>query len=161
VHSEIRDADGVRAFYQAHVHPNVLEPLLAAPGKRYVVLVEAGAVVAAVSLQRRALRVEQVGGILVAPHRRGEGLTRLLLPAAFAEARAQGSRFLVGGVYRRAPDVSRLYRALGFRTVVPYIPGAASWGPLGWLARSLARCFRVEAGPDAIRIMGGRVKKAA
>lgn len=158
MNAQVLTRDEVRPFYEAHVHPNVLEPLLQAKNKRYVVLLEGDAIVAAVSLQRRALGLEQVGGLLIVPERRGEGLTWELLPAAFAEAARMGSRYLVGGVYRRQPDVSPIYRKLGFRTWIPYIPGRASWGPLGLLARGMAKLFRVEAGPDAIRIMGGRVK---
>lgn len=156
--AEVRDADGVRAFYEAHVHPNVLEPLLEAKGKRFVCLLDDGQVVAAASLQRRPFGIEQVGGVLVVPERRGEGLTWVLLPAAMDEARRAGSRWVLGGVYRRDPDVSPFYRALGFRTWIPYIPGGASWGPLGWMARMAARIVRTPAGPHAIRIMGGRVR---
>lgn len=156
--AEVRDAEGVRAFYEAHVHPNVLEPLLAAPGKRFIVLMDAGQIVAAASLQKRPFGLEQVGGVLVLPERRGQGLSRALIPPAFDEARRAGSRWVVGGVYRREPDVAPVYRALGFRTWIPYIPGGASWGPLGWLARTAARLVRTPAGPHAIRIMGGRVR---
>ncbi len=149
--------DLVRAFYAAHVHPNVLHPLLEAKGKRFVALLENGVVVAAASLQKRPFGFEQVGGVMVAPALRGSGLAWKLLPAAMAEARRAGSRWMVGGVYRRAPDASPFYRALGFRTWIPWIPGASSPWPFGWLARAMAALVRTPAGPDSIRIMGGRV----
>ena len=141
-------------WFSAHPHPNVLEPMAHAERKRYVGLRDAGGdLVASATLQKRALGCCQVGGIFVVERRRGAGIGRILMAAVRAEARAWGCRWLALGSYRRAPDVSPFYRAVGFWSLVPYIPGAASRAPAGAVARTLAWLFRVEAGPHAIRLM--------
>lgn len=143
----------VRAFFEAHPHPNVLEPLAHPERKRFIAIRDGGEIVATATLEKRPLGFVQLGGMLVHPDRRGEGLGRPLMDAVRREAKTMGGRRIVCGVYRRDPDVSSYYRAMGFRTLVPWIPGAASRWPAGATARLLARLFRVAAGPDAIRIM--------
>lgn len=143
----------VRAFFEAHPHPNVLEPLHHPEKKRYIAVFEGAHVVATASLERRALGIDQLGGVLVDPNRRGAGIGRTLMEAIVKEAKSSGARLIACGIYRRDPDVSPYYRAMGFHVMFPYVPGAASRWPFGATARLLARMFRVEAGPDAIRIM--------
>ena len=149
--------DAIRPFFEAHPHPNVLEPMSHPDRKRFLGLLDGDRLVGGATLEKRALGAVQVGGIYVLECLRGTGAGRALLDGAKAEARAWGGRWLVLGAYRRAPDVSPFYRAVGFRTLVPYIPGAASPQVLGAVARGLARLFRVEAGPDAIRVMVARL----
>lgn len=147
----------VRAFFMAHTHPNVLEPLAHEDRKRFIVLHERDAIVATATLEKRAFGFVQLGGMLIHPAHRGIGLGRSLMEAVQAEARELGARRIVCGVYHRDPDVSPYYRAMGFRTWVPWIPGLTSRWPGGSLARLLATLFRVEPGPDAIRVMTRRV----
>ncbi len=156
VDARVVDVDEVHAFFVAHPHPNVLEPLANPESKRFVALYDGDDVVATATLEPRALGFVQLGGVMVHPERRGEGLGRPLMDAVCEEARVMGGRRIVCGVYRRDPDVTPYYRAMGFRTILPYIPGARSRAPLGGLARALAKLFRVEAGPDPIRVMARR-----
>ena len=154
--ARVVDVEEVHAFFVEHPHPNVLEPLAHAEKKRFVALFDGDAVVATATLEKRPLGFVQLGGMLVHPDRRGAGVGRPLMDAVRQEAKAMGGRRIVCGVYRRNPDVSPYYQAMGFRTLIPYIPGAASRFPMGVAARLLARMFRVEAGPDPIRVMTRR-----
>lgn len=144
-------------FFDAHPHPNVLEPMSHPERKRFLGLFDGDRQVGSATLEKRALGAVQVGGIFVVDNLRGTGAGRVLLEGVRDAARDWGGRWLVLGSYRRQPDVAPFYRAVGFRTLVPYIPGAASPHVAGALARGLARLFRVEAGPDSIRVMVARL----
>jgi GNAT superfamily N-acetyltransferase len=150
------DMEEVRAFFEAHPHPNVLEPLLYSDKKRYIAVYDGDAVVATATLERNLLAIDQLGGMLVDPDRRGAGVGRILMDAVVAEARCERAQLIACGVYRRDPDVSPFYRAMGFNVLAPFIPGVDSPWPFGAAARLLAKMFHVEAGPDAIRIMARR-----
>lgn len=139
-------------WFETHCHPNVLEPMAHAERKRYLALRDHGAIVATATLERKPLGIDQVGGIFVLPELRGTGLGRALMDAVVADSRDAGGRLLVLGAYRREPDVSPFYRACGFRTLAPFIPGAAT-PVLGLGSRLLARLVGAEAGPDSIRLM--------
>lgn len=151
------DAEAIRPFFEAHPHPNVLEPMSHPERKRFLGLFDGKRLVGSATLEKRALGAVQVGGIYVMEELRGTGAGRVLMDGLQSEARAWGGRWLVLGAYRRAPDVSPFYRAVGFRTLLPYIPGASSPRVAGALARVLARAARVEAGPDSIRVMVARL----
>lgn len=125
--------------------------------KRFLGLFQGTQQVGSATLEKRALGAVQVGGIYVVEQLRGTGAGRVLLNGVREVARDWGGRWLVLGSYRRAPDVAPFYRSVGFRTLVPYIPGAASPHVAGMTARLLARLFRVEAGPDSIRVMVARL----
>jgi GNAT superfamily N-acetyltransferase len=147
------DHEAIRPFFETNPHPNVHLPLEHAQKKRFVALYDGDKIIGAATMQNRGLGVVQVGGIYVAQSLRGKGRGQFLLNGVKREARADGGRWLVLGAYRREPDVSPFYRRVGFRAVVPYIPGAKSPFPGGLLARGLAKVARVEAGPDSIRLM--------
>lgn len=157
MHTRLVAADTIRPFFEAHPHANVLEPMSHPERKRFLGLFDGQELVGSATLEKRAAGAVQVGGIYVVESLRGTGAGRILLEGVKREARAWGGRWLVLGAYRREPDVAPFYRAVGFRTLVPYIPGAASPHVAGLAARALARLFRVEAGPDSIRVMVARL----
>ncbi len=151
------DQEEASAWFAAHPHPNVLEPMAHADEKVYLGLRDGDRLVASATLQKRGAGFVQVGGIYVDDVQRRNGTGRKLIMEVAREARRMGGKRLVLGAYRREPDVSPFYRAVGFRSWIPFIPGTESRHIGGFTARLLARVFRVEAGPDAIRVM---VRKA-
>ncbi|OLT51010.1 hypothetical protein BJF88_02175 [Cellulosimicrobium sp. CUA-896] len=87
------------------------------------------AAVGCASLQQVAHEVRAVHGeafevkkVFVREGARGSGVARALLAAVEAEARRRGARTLLLETGIRQPGAIRLYRSLGFRTVLPYAP---------------------------------------
>ncbi|MBE8471227.1 GNAT family N-acetyltransferase [Streptomyces sp. 3R004] len=72
----------------------------------------AGLVDATVSVGARRFPVAGLGGVVVAPDLRGQGLARLVVEAAVAHARGTGAEF---GLLFCLPDRMPLYRRLGWR----------------------------------------------
>jgi len=84
--------------------------------------------------------------LYVAPAARGTGLGRALVQAVIDEARSRGYRELFLDTLPTMNAAIGLYRALGFREVEPYYPGA----PPGtvYLALGLDRDLRTRIGAE-------------